>query len=303
MKIGKSSTSASIALSPISKSEHEVIPVPKSSTINATSTVNKASSQMQLLGLAKQFMLDGGLVSPDKQMPLEDRSRKRIKLSKLRKQQNLEAIIQRALGYCPDDEVAERADQDWFNSYISLAEDISNRTMQDLWAKILAGEIAQPGSYSFKALKVLRDMSMHDAKLLARATTLSVKDNTKKSYRIISGSYQMPGFFNFFNKSREQHVNISRFGLNYADLLTLADNNLLFIQEAESSPMTKQEELHFNYNGLPLHLTAKKNDTIIRFYKFTPIGSELAQLISDKTDLGYFKELKLQLSFLFDLST
>lgn len=256
---------------------------------------------MQLLALAKQFMLDGSLVSPDKQMPLEDRSRKRAKLSHLRKQQNMESIIQRSLDYCSDDEIAERADQDWFNSFISLAEEISNRTMQDLWAKILAGEISQPGSYSFKALQVLRNMSMHDAKLLAKACSLSVKDSGQKGIRIISGCYEKPGFFNLFNKSRQQNLNLSRFGLNYSDLLTLAENNLLFIQETESSPLLKQEELNFNYNGLPLHLNAKKNHTILRFYKFTPIGSELAQLISNKPDNAYLKELQEQLSYLFEL--
>ena len=38
----------------------------------------------------------------------------------------------------------DKADPDWFNTFTQLAEDVSNKTMQDLWAKILAGEISQP---------------------------------------------------------------------------------------------------------------------------------------------------------------
>ncbi|WP_053046853.1 TIGR03899 family protein [Thalassomonas viridans] len=264
-------------------------------------SVAGASSQMQLLNLAKQFVLDGGLVSPDKQMPLEDRSRKRERLLNLRKQQNMENIIQKALAYCSESEITDKADQDWFNRFISLAEEVSNKTMQELWAKILAGEISQPGTFSLKALKIFRNMSINDAKLLAKACSLAVKDQGKRNIRIISGSYIQPGLFNFFDKNREQNINLSHHGLSYADLLTLSENNLLFIQETESSALSKEEQLHFLYNGSPLDLTAKGNNTIIRFYKFTPVGSELASLIGDNADSKYLGELKQKLGQHFRL--
>jgi len=272
--------------------------------IDTPTTQNKSSAgsstQMQLLNLAKQFALDGAMKPIDKQMPLEDRSKKRERLNQIRKQQNMEGIINKALAYCPDNEIANRTDQDWFNSYINLAEEISNPVMQDLWAKILAGEVAQPNTYSLKALKVFRTMSISDAKLLAKACSLAVKDQTRKNIRILSGFYQKPGLFNFFNKNRIQNINLSHFGLNHTDLLSLADNHLVFIQESESL-LNKGDPLHFTYNGLSLNLTTKKTDTIIRFYKFTPIGVELAHLINDKPDSAFFTVLKQQLSSSFSV--
>ncbi len=270
-------------------------------TTDQPANQTKSSAPTLFLKLAKQFALEGGMLSVEKQMPIEERSHKRERVSALRKQQNIEAIVQKTLGYCANSDIDSRADQDWFSRYIYLAEDVSNVTMQDLWAKILAGELSRPGSFSLKALKIFRDMSIHDAKLLAKACSLAIKDSSKKNIRIISGVYQQPGLFNFFDKNRQRHINVSHFGLNYSDLLALSENHLIFLQESESSVLTQGETLHFTYNGLPLNLTCKKSNTIIQFYKFTPIGTELAHLISDKADNNFFSSLKTQLNYHFNI--
>jgi uncharacterized repeat protein (TIGR03899 family) len=278
----------------------------KTETSATQKSVNKKntgiSSQMQLLGLAKSFVLDGGLVTSEKQMSLEERTQKRARISALRKQQNLEVIIQKSLAYCSSTEVTDKADPDWFIIFTQLAEDVSNQTMQNLWAKILAGEISQPGSFSTKTLKTFRAMNITDAKLLAKACSLSVSDKTKKNIRIISGAYQTPNLLNFFSKNRENTIQLSQFSLSYADLLILADNHLVFIQETESSPMNKNENFNFNFNNAPLTVTAKKTSCVLKFYKFTPIGSELAYLISDDGDDDYLQHLKKELSVNFSIS-
>ena len=297
MKINKSIEKNQISTT--TEAGEKILLQPSFSEASKPTSKVGASSQMQLLNMAKQFSLEGGLLTAEKQMPIEDRSLRRGRYNQIRKQQNMEVIIKKALGYCSENEIPDRADKDWFNSYIDLAEDISNKTMQDLWAKILAGEISHPGSYSLKALKVFRDMSIHDAKLLAKACALAVKDHSRKNIRILSGAYQKPGLFNLFDKARQLTINLSHFGLNYADLLTLAENKLIFMQESESNLIAKQEELHFSYNGIPLNLVGKKANCIISFYKFTPIGSELAHLISDKPDTEFLSVMQQQLSHHF----
>ena len=235
-------------------------------------------------------------------MPIEDRTTKRERLASLRKQKNIETIMEKTFAFCAGKSIDKRTDLDWFDRYITLAEDVGNKTMQDLWAKILAGELSRPGSYSLKALKVFREMSIIDAKLLAKACSLAVKDQNKKSIRIISGTYQQPGLLNFFNKDRQKYINLSHFGLNYADILSLADNHLLYKQESESSVMTIGEILNFNYNGVPLKLTGKKPNIALQFYKFTSIGTELAHLISDKANEDFLAMLKQQLSHHFEVT-
>jgi len=272
----------------------------KNITINQSS--EKKSSSIQFLKLAKEFALDGAMLPVEKQMPLEDRSAKRIRISTLRKQNNIEAIIKKTLAYCAHNDISQNTDHDWFSRYIHLAEDVSNNTMQDLWAKILSGELHQMGTYSLKALKVLKDMSIVDAKLLAKACSLSVKDQKKENIRLISGTYQQPGLLNFFNKESSQHISLNDFGLNFADLQSLADNHLIHLQGSESNMMSNDSILNFNYNGLPLKLRCNKANISIKFYKFTAIGAELANLISDNPNNDYFTILKQKLSYFFDIN-
>ena len=140
---------------PVANNTHNIVEnEQKSSGSKAnTASATNVSSQKQLLGLAKKFSLDAAFLPENKQAPLEDRSYRRRKLEELRQQQNMEAIMLRTAQYCSDSAIADRADQDWFSRFVMLAEGISNKTMQDLWAKILAGEISQPGSFSLKTLQ------------------------------------------------------------------------------------------------------------------------------------------------------
>lgn len=268
-------------------------------THEAEKKATEPPAYKQFFNITQQFGLEAALLPIEQQMPIEDRSNKRSRLSHLRKQKNIESIMEKTYSFCARKAIDKKPDLDWFNRFISLAEDVSNNTMQDLWAKILAGELARPGLYSLKALKIFRDMSIVDAKLLAKASSLAVKDQTRKNIRIISGSYEQPGLLNFFSKERQQYINLSQFGLNYSDLLSLADNHLIFIQESEFNLAANNEHINLSYNGLPLELVSKKANVTLQFYKFTAIGVELAHLISDKVNDDFFGHLKLQLNHHF----
>jgi uncharacterized repeat protein (TIGR03899 family) len=258
------------------------------------------SSQKQLLLLAKKFSIEGALLPTDKQMPLEDRTAKRIRSVQCIKQENLESILKKSLAYFNEESISDKIDQDWFNSFLALAEDVSNNTMQGLWAKILSGEVAQPGSFSLKALQVFRSMSIYDAKLFAKACALAC-NSQKNNYRILSGCYQKPSLFNIFSRQRQQVINLNQFSLSFNEILLLADNALLFKQESETGLLEKGSSLAFNFNGLPLNISVRTSNCVINFYKFTPVGTELAKLIADTPNKEYFQILKNKLSALFQL--
>lgn len=259
----------------------------------------EAGTSPQFFKLAKKFMIDGSILPEEQQTLIEDRTAKRARVEQIRRQSNIEAIMQKTLAYCENFEISQRTDLDWFGRYIALSEGVSNSTMQDLWAKILAGELTKPGTFSYKALKVFRDMSIYDAKQFAKACSLALKDSHQKNIRLITGAYQKPGLFNFFSKDRQQYCNLSHYGLKHSDLLALSESHLIYIQESESSLISAGEELQFSLNGTPLKITAKKTDVCLQFYKFTPLGAELAHLISDKNNDAFFEHLKNMLSHYF----
>ena len=270
--------------------------VEQSETSTQHKNTETFSPQKQLLFLAKEFSLDGAMLPEDKQPPLEDRVLLRQQREKLRQQKNLEDIVLQSMKYCTDGAISERIDPDWFNQFNYLAQDISNKTMQNLWAKILANEVSSPGSFSLKTLQVFREMTINEAKLFAKACRIAISDARKKNIRIITGGYQPPSIFNFFNKQRQQALDLNQFGLGYADILTLANNHLLYEQETESNQLKPHQELVFHYNGKIISITPKKSQCILTFYKFTPVGSELATLITDKPDDNYLSVLHKRLA-------
>lgn len=68
----------------------------------------------------------------------------------------------------PSETPPKRVDADWFAKWRSGAQDVSREEMQRLWAKLLAGEVSNPGAYSLHTVDFLSRMSSADASLLAR---------------------------------------------------------------------------------------------------------------------------------------
>ena len=63
-------------------------------------------------------------------------------------------------------------DADWFAKWRTGAQEVSKEDMQRLWGKLLAGEVARPGSYSMHTVDFLSRMSSADATALARVAPL-----------------------------------------------------------------------------------------------------------------------------------
>ena len=79
------------------------------------------------------------------------------------KQQNIESIIGKSIPEISDNANPNGIDNDWLLNYFDNAKFISNELIQNLWAKLLAGEANKPGSISKKTLKVLSDLDTEDA--------------------------------------------------------------------------------------------------------------------------------------------
>ena len=95
------------------------------------------------------------------------RTGSRFVFQELRKQQNIESVTEKTFTLLQDSEMAsdQPVDQDWINRFFNSIEDISNEKMQDIWAKILAGEIIKPNTFSLRTLDALKNISSDEAHL------------------------------------------------------------------------------------------------------------------------------------------
>ena len=65
-------------------------------------------------------------------------------------------------------------DHDWTARFFGDVQDVSSEEMQNLWAKILAGEVERPGSTSIKALGILKNLDKTTANMFRMFCSICV---------------------------------------------------------------------------------------------------------------------------------
>lgn len=76
---------------------------------------------------------------------------------------------------------------DWIHVYFEAAKNTSDTYMQEIWARVLAKELSQPESFSYKTLDALKNMSSEEFKLFEKIhrimlwSTLTKGDYLKKN--------------------------------------------------------------------------------------------------------------------------
>ena len=76
-------------------------------------------------------------------------------------------------------------DFDWFVRFFDAAGNVSNDKMQQLWARILAGEVQQPGTFSLRTIETLYNMTHSEATLFQTIASIILMeyDGSKFIYR------------------------------------------------------------------------------------------------------------------------
>ncbi|NVK24278.1 MAG: TIGR03899 family protein [Gammaproteobacteria bacterium] len=219
------------------------------------------------------------------------RAQRRQQLNESRQQSNLEQIFSLALEYINQDAHFDRIDLDWMMRFTELAKNVYSATMQELWAKILAVELSHSGAFSYKSLKTLSELSSKEAKLFYRAVNLACRLGEDRSSKIITGVYKKPTLISIFSKSNRVSINLSKFGLSYTQLISLAEIGLIYEQEIESTPRKANESINLTYQGKNHQLKVKQNDITVTYYKFTQTGEELLKLVSNEQNQDYLSSL------------
>ena len=100
--------------------------------------------------------------------PIDERSATRIDYEARQEQENVEKVTSAAAADLVNDESVanESPDDDWIKRFFKYAQDVSSDQMQELWGRILAGEIRRPGQYSLRTLDFIRSISQNEANLI-----------------------------------------------------------------------------------------------------------------------------------------
>ena len=215
-----------------------------------------------------------GQVNVANQIPLtlEERAKNRVTFQEIQKQQNVEAVVVNAYKELENEsEVSpEPVNKDWILRFFNSIEDISDKDMQELWGKVLAGEIKKPMSYSLRTLEKLRNLSKNEAFLFQKVY--------KNSFTIKGGDYAL---------LRDTSV-LASHQISYENLLTLSDCGLLNIAnyiEYTARLSTRGAIVTANKNYTIIGTSFNNNSEIkIPVYPFTLTGNEISQIIYNTSD-------------------
>lgn len=96
---------------------------------------------------------------------IQQRGIERLVQQEARKQENIESITAQAASQLPPDAKTEDLEEDWVAHFFDRCEQVSNKEMQSLWSRLLAGEATTPGTYSKRTVDFVATMDRKDAEL------------------------------------------------------------------------------------------------------------------------------------------
>ena len=98
---------------------------------------------------------------------LIERADFRIAVERVVQQMNIETIITKALDHLEECAVPHEMDNDWVLNFFDKCKYTSDEQLQEVWAKLIAGEANNPGTFSRKTVNVVGDLDSDGANLFS----------------------------------------------------------------------------------------------------------------------------------------
>ena len=157
---------------------------------------------------------------------IENEIDRRVESHYQKRVNNLAQIVARAERALPPGQVPDvEPDMAWTSSYSEAAQDISDEDMQEMWARVLAGEVASPGSTSLRTMNILRNLDQRTALIFRRlcslAVSMSIPGVKDLDHRVIS------------LKGKAAQNSLQDYGLAF-DVLNLLNEHELIIADYNS---------------------------------------------------------------------
>ena len=168
-------------------------------------------------------------------------------------------------------------DFDWYTRYYEACGNVSDEDLQTVWAKILAGEIRRPGSYSLRTLEHLRNITKEEAMLFLKVCEASIRIGRNTILPRID-SYQAGK------------------GISYDDIIKLDDCGLVKSDATLTSTLHIGEQYALLTNSDSWVLLARKRVDAERkgtyglelsAFLFTQTGSELFSVVGIDSERDY----------------
>jgi hypothetical protein len=201
---------------------------------------------------------------------IEARTVERIKKREIRRQENIESISGETAKFLPppDELSSEPVNEDWTTRFFEECQDISDAQMQKIWARILAGEIARPQTFSVRTLRLVKDLTSKDADLFSKLCRFVWE---------VEGGDIVPIIFDLNDEP------VKRSQLTFSVLTHLTSIGLIEFNGIGGfavNPDDEKSTVRVSFNGVKYKLTRGPYSESLPIGKvlFTASGAELAKI-------------------------
>jgi hypothetical protein len=210
---------------------------------------------------------------------LNRRALTRFLAEETKKQVNMESITGKALEQLKEDATPQNMDDDWVSHFFDSSRYVSNEEMQSLWAKILAGEANEPGSFSRRTVTLVSTLSPKEAALFTELCRFCAV-----------GGATIPFIYDANEEVYQQR------GLNFESLTHLDNIGLITFDNITGFVMNSSEpEVVLDYYGtktrLRLEVVEEKRRLDIGKAILTEAGKELFSATMAKPLAGFLDSL------------
>lgn len=156
-------------------------------------------------------------------------------------------------------------DFDWFIRFYETVGNISDNEIQKIWAKILAGEINNPHSFSLKTIDVLKNIGKEEAELFNHISS--------KCFSFGNDCLALPNYRSYMERSE----------ITYAMIMFLSELGLMYNSATITLeiPISSEKRIILIDDGYILTAKSeneKTNMLSLKQYPLTTVGRELASL-------------------------
>lgn len=206
---------------------------------------------------------------------LEDRARKQVNVAGVA----IEAIDAMKALPSPDPSPAsgtveapqDNIDEDWMNQFVRFAEDASSEQLQQVWGRVLAGEIHKPGSFSRHTLRFIAELDKETA------------ENCEFVGRHVVGNWLLKG--DIWNKGHDYLVSVDLQRLGIIEGVGFGGPQQNFIVDANGNAGIVGKSLGLLIRGTP-------GTTItLTVFMLTRMGQEVMSLLNVADEAQSLREI------------
>lgn len=192
------------------------------------------------------------------------RADQREQYDKIRQQRNIEAIVQGSIDVLPPTAKDDPVEEDWITAFFEDCKNVSEEKLQSLWSHILAGEVAEPGSYPKRTLSFIKTLSQSEADLFTKFCS------------ILCCNYKL----HYVHIRLTDEIHLTDYGIDYSDIMELESLGLLRFDANTVWYFDAPEPAALSYFNETLYLYPKIREGRIQFSAFplTNLGNTLARI-------------------------